>query len=48
MHHVYFNPDDINQVYKEQNMDPNNLECNLKYDPNKDNNQFLEAVKEKK
>jgi hypothetical protein len=22
MQHVYFNPDDINQVYKEQNIDP--------------------------
>lgn len=24
-HHVYFNPDDINQVYKDLNLDPNNL-----------------------
>jgi len=25
MQHVYFNPDDINEVYKQKNMDPNNL-----------------------
>lgn len=31
--HVYFNPHDIDQLYKEKNLDPENLECNLKYQP---------------
>ena len=31
--HVYFHPNDINQLYQQQNLDPDNLECNLKYDP---------------
>ena len=48
MQHVYFNPDDINEVYKEQNMDPDNLDCNLKYDPEKDMNKLTQAVKEMK
>lgn len=34
--HVYFNPHDIDQLYKEKNIDPDNLECNLKYDPEQD------------
>lgn len=25
MQHVYFHPNDINQLYQEQNIDPNNL-----------------------
>ena len=48
MQHVYFNPDDINQVYKEKNIDPDNLECNLKYDPEKDVNRLTQAVKDMK
>ena len=45
-HHVYFNPDEINQIYKEQNLDPNNLDCNLKYEPEKANNKLLQNIKE--
>lgn len=41
MQHVYFNPDEINQVYKQQNIDPDNLDCNLKYDADKDTQPFV-------
>jgi hypothetical protein len=33
--HVYFNSDDIMDLYKQKNIDPENLECNLKYIPDK-------------
>lgn len=45
MQHVYFNPDDINQVYKDLNLDPENLECNLKYDPSQDKNPPAEVAR---
>jgi hypothetical protein len=48
MHHVYFNPDEINEIYKQQNIDPNNLECNLKYDPEKENEDLVKKIKERK
>lgn len=34
--HVYFNNDDIMELYKQKNIDPNNLDCNLKYVPDKE------------
>ena len=33
---MYFNNDDIMELYKQKNLDPNNLDCNLKYVPDKD------------
>jgi hypothetical protein len=45
MQHVYYNPDDINQVYKDLKLDPENLECNLHYDPTQEKNQITEITR---
>ena len=48
MQHVYFHPNDINQLYQEQNIDPNNLECNLNYDPTQDIHKPVKKMTEEK
>lgn len=45
--HVYFNNDDIMELYKQKNIDPNNLDCNLKYVPDKDSVPVREVERKK-